>query len=82
MLGLVCSDLLRMHLWMLFLLLFLLLTSFSVDLGRRLHEVLYLCGTYIGCPLVEMLSRASSRNLLWHHHQILLLLLLLKVLLA
>ena len=64
MLGLVCSDLLRMHLWMLFLLLFLLLTSFSVDLGRRLHEVLYLCGTYIGCPLVEMLSRASSRNLL------------------
>ena len=77
MLGLVCSDLLRLHRWMLFLLLFLLLASLSVDLRRRLHVVLYLSGTYIGYPLVEMLPRASSRNLLRHHHQILLLLIVL-----
>ena len=77
-LRLVCSDLLRRQWLLLLLLLFLLLPGLSVDLSRRLHEVLHLGSSHIRTSLIKVLPRAPDRDLLRHHHQIL----LLKVLLA
>ena len=73
MLGLVCSDLLRRQWLLLLLLLFLLLPGLSVDLSRRLHEILHLSSSHIRTSLIKVLPRAPDRDLLRHHHQILLL---------